>query len=426
MIVKFHPRGTGGGAGPVNYLLGRDRDREGARVLRGDPEQIRELIDTVKFRQRYKSCVLSFSEDDIPDAEKNAIMDTFEATLFPGMTGDQYAVLWVEHVDKGRLELNAVIPAVELQTGKRLQPYYDRIDRQRVDDWKTLVNHRFNLTDPNDPLRRRVLSTPGNLPRDAARAQQDLTAGLLALIESGAISDRAGVVSALTEGGFTVARQTKNSLSVQNPAGGKNIRLTGAIYAENFRAGPAVQREIEAASRAYREGAEQRVSEIRDRYQSAIAGRAEKNRERYRRPQPAAPERQQEVQLGSDGGIPVGRGADRGWRDAEAESAPASAPARRVGGVPGREADERTENSLQGEVTHDGIGTAALERVRGSTGVIRAVAAGLRAGAQRVAAAVDRIGRIWRAEEAETARTRWKPLHELQKRTENAPAGPEN
>lgn len=422
MIVKFHSRGTGGGAGPVNYLLGRDRDREGARVLRGDPEQIRELIDTVQFRQRYKSCVLSFSEDDIPDAQKAAIMDTFEATLFPGMTGDQYAVLWVEHVDKGRLELNAVIPCVELQTGKRLQPYYDRIDRQRVNDWKTLVNHRFNLSDPDDPLHRRALSTPGNLPRDVARAQQDLTAGLLALIESGVISDRAGVVSALTEGGFSVARQTKKSISIKNPAGGQNIRLTGAIYAENFRAGPAVQREIEAASVEYRAGAEKRVSAIRDRYQGAIAGRAEKNRERYRRPQPAAPERPQGLALGRGVGVGVPGGGIRAGVVVDGRTVH---PDPAVGGVRGNRVYGQHEKGVQNEVTHDRIGTAALERVRAAAGVVRAVAAGLRAGAQRCAAAVDRIGRIWRAEDAQTASPRWQSLPELQKRAENAPSGPE-
>ncbi|MDN0395891.1 mobilization protein, partial [Salmonella enterica subsp. enterica serovar Newport str. A-211-RVH] len=35
MIVKFHARGKGGGSGPVDYLLGRERNREGATVLRG-------------------------------------------------------------------------------------------------------------------------------------------------------------------------------------------------------------------------------------------------------------------------------------------------------------------------------------------------------------------------------------------------------
>ncbi|WP_176141382.1 hypothetical protein, partial [Salmonella enterica] len=46
MIVKFHARGKGGGSGPVDYLLGRERNREGATVLRGNPEEVRELIDS--------------------------------------------------------------------------------------------------------------------------------------------------------------------------------------------------------------------------------------------------------------------------------------------------------------------------------------------------------------------------------------------
>ncbi|RXY49168.1 nuclease, partial [Klebsiella pneumoniae] len=49
----------------------------------------------------------------------------------------------MEHQDKGRLELNFVIPHMELQSGKRLQPYYDRADRPRINAWQTLVNHHY-------------------------------------------------------------------------------------------------------------------------------------------------------------------------------------------------------------------------------------------------------------------------------------------
>ncbi|MGM5636826.1 nuclease, partial [Salmonella enterica] len=53
MLVKFMARGKGGGAGPVDYLLGKDRQREGATVLRGDPEQVRELINSAGFSRNY-------------------------------------------------------------------------------------------------------------------------------------------------------------------------------------------------------------------------------------------------------------------------------------------------------------------------------------------------------------------------------------
>ncbi|MEA1647332.1 nuclease, partial [Salmonella enterica subsp. enterica serovar Minnesota] len=52
MIVKFHARGKGGGSGPVDYLLGRERNREGATVLRGNPEEVRELIDSTPFSKK--------------------------------------------------------------------------------------------------------------------------------------------------------------------------------------------------------------------------------------------------------------------------------------------------------------------------------------------------------------------------------------
>ncbi|MCK0754406.1 hypothetical protein, partial [Chromohalobacter japonicus] len=85
MIVKFHARGTGAGSGPVGYLLGRDRDRDGAEVLRGDPGQTEALIDASNYAKRYTSGVLSFAEKGVSEAHKRAIMDDFERTLMPGL-----------------------------------------------------------------------------------------------------------------------------------------------------------------------------------------------------------------------------------------------------------------------------------------------------------------------------------------------------
>lgn len=47
-------------------------------------------------------------------------MQSFEEALFEGLERG------TEHTDKGRLELNFVIPNVELSTRKRLQPYFDQ------------------------------------------------------------------------------------------------------------------------------------------------------------------------------------------------------------------------------------------------------------------------------------------------------------
>ncbi|EAA5812978.1 hypothetical protein AC401_25300 [Salmonella enterica subsp. enterica] len=286
MIVKFHARGTGKGSGPVDYLLGRERNREGAILLRGNPDQTEALIDSSRFAKRYTSGVLSFAEADLPPEAKNALMDDFEASLLPGLDADQYECLWVEHRDKGRLELNFVIPNIELQSGKRLQPYYDRADRPRVDAWQTIVNDRYQLHDPNDPANQRALNTPSNLPRDRALAQRQLTDGLLALAEKGLITNRAQVVSTLEEAGFEVTRQTKNSISIADPENGRPMRLQGKLYERDFTLSNGLREEIDRASREYRESREQRVREARERLARGIEHKREENQRSYRRAVP--------------------------------------------------------------------------------------------------------------------------------------------
>lgn len=51
MIVNFHSRGRGGGAGPVDYLLGKDRNRDGATILQEKQEKVRELIDASAYAE---------------------------------------------------------------------------------------------------------------------------------------------------------------------------------------------------------------------------------------------------------------------------------------------------------------------------------------------------------------------------------------
>ena len=284
MIVQVFNRGSGGGSGPVDYLLGKGLDREGATLLRGDLEQVKELIDSSRYAKKYTSGVLSFQEENLPEKDKQALMDSFEKALLSGLEKDQYSILWVEHRDKDRLELNFVVPNVELQTGKRLQPYYDKADRPRINAWKDIQNITYGLHDPNDPANRQTLTRPKDLPRDKEVALEAINNGLLNLAQSGVLKSRDDVVKALTGAGFTVARQTKNSISIADPNGGKNIRLKGALYEQTFRHGKDLQREIGEASERYRNSVEDRLREAREVYQNGFERKCEYHRERYQRP----------------------------------------------------------------------------------------------------------------------------------------------
>lgn len=281
MIVKFHNRGKGSGRGPVEYLLGRDYNRDAAKLLRGDPQQTIDLINATQFAKRYTSGVLSFEESDIPDHLKQTLMNDFERMLLPGLDPNQYDILWVEHRDKGRLELNYVIPNVELTTGKRLQPYYHAADFRRVAAWQDVANAEHGFSDPNDPAKRRSLILPADAFADRKNALQAITEGLTRQIELGAVRNRENVIQALSEAGFNVVRETKQSISIADPSGGKNLRLKGAIYERHFEFSGKVRESIERASEQFKQSASERLEASRRSLETGINLKREANRERY-------------------------------------------------------------------------------------------------------------------------------------------------
>lgn len=282
MLVKFHNRGKGVGAGPIDYLLGKDRNRELASVLRGDPEQTRELIDSLHFAKKYTSGVLTFEESDLPESKKQELMNELERHLMSGLSANQYDCLWVEHRDKGRLELNFVIPNIELTTSKRLQPYYDRVDRVRNDAFQTYMNSKHGLSDPNDPAKTRTLSYSSNLPPEKKEIREIITDSLINLVATGLIQNRGDIVNTLNDSGFPVVRDTKKSISIRIPGDSKNTRLTGDIYEQSFRASPSFSEENRASIERYRENSTQRISKARKLYESEITKKQKYNRERYK------------------------------------------------------------------------------------------------------------------------------------------------
>ena len=287
MIVKFHARGAGRGSGPVDYLLGKDRARDGATLDRGDPDAIQDLIDSSPYAKKYTSGVLSFEESDLDRTTKDKIMLSFEKALLPGLDADQYSCLWVEHRDKGRLELNFVVPNVELLSGKRLQPYFEKADKPRINAWKIATNAILKLHDPDDPINKRELTTPRNLPKPKHEAARAITDGLLSMAGNGELRNRQDLVTALEGVGFSVVRQTKKSISISDPEGGRNIRLKGLIYEQDFKFGAGLREEIETASARYRTTSQERIREARDVYRTGVEIKRAENQRRHSRPEPA-------------------------------------------------------------------------------------------------------------------------------------------
>ncbi|MTF99164.1 relaxase/mobilization nuclease domain-containing protein, partial [Klebsiella pneumoniae] len=146
----------------------------------------------------YTSGVLSFAEADLPPGQRETLMASFERVLMPGLDKDQYSILWVAHADKGRLELTFLIPNTELRTGKRLQPYYDRADRPRIDAWQPVVHVMLRPHAPNDPDNRRALVTPAQLRDTQQEAPATSNRGLPQLAQAGEPPTPASATGGLT------------------------------------------------------------------------------------------------------------------------------------------------------------------------------------------------------------------------------------
>jgi len=292
MIVKFFTHGTGGSKGVFDYLLNDkeqpDGKRLGAEVLRGDIENQALLIDSLDFKQKYTSGCLSFTEtaDEVTAEQKNALMDGFEETLRAGLDVDRVAVSWIEHRDKGRLELNFVFANVDLEHGRAFQPYIHYQDKRRVNAWKDMQNIEHGFTDPNDPAKKRLMAQRDNLPRDIKDARQAITDGLKALVVEGVIASRDDVIQALTDGGFEIARETDKAISIKNPdpTAKRNIRLTGGLYERGFKFSREVQSEVTAASESYRGRSTERYDAAKQLYDSEIERKRDYHQARHGQP----------------------------------------------------------------------------------------------------------------------------------------------
>ena len=265
MLLKFFKRGgtdderrTLGGSAVKNYLLGtNDQPREKARVLLGDPDEVTEIINGLPFAKVYTSGCLSFHEDDkLAEAQKFDIMADFEAMMFVGLEPHQYTSYWVEHTDKGRVELNFVFPNVELVSGNHLQVYYHNRDLNLVNSWKNLTNDKYGFINPSDLENRRDV-TPSigpNLLKDWEQSNKQkiidklkhyqsiedfkqqltdvvLTQAALRQASNNPLTCQDDIAAMLEDFGFEISRQGKDSISIKNPdPTKKNIKLKGVIY----------------------------------------------------------------------------------------------------------------------------------------------------------------------------------------------------
>lgn len=296
MIHKSFKSGVRGstrnGSNAMNYFLGENRDRENAKVLKGDPDLTLAIIKDNPHKYNYVSGCLSFTESDLPDDQKSEIMSSFENTIFKGMTAEQYNITWIEHRDKfneetneRRLELNYIIPTQDLLSDKYHNPTQfgngSILNRDLIKHWQEKTNHEMGLTSPDDLDRKRHFSFDHNLTPDRKILAEQVGFLIQSKVANGEITNREQVLNELKNNGYNVTRETKNNISILDPNGNKNIRLKGEVFKQEFD-----PRIVSAEFNDYLKNHEQEFKENKykehcDNYDRLLTKKEEFNQKRY-------------------------------------------------------------------------------------------------------------------------------------------------
>lgn len=256
MIHGLSKYSTGRAAGGIDYFLcdtytdeatGEIREREPKPVLlEGNPEAMKALCDSLDFKHRYTSGVLSFSPEETAlirstPGLKEQILDEFKDFAFAGVPDDCRNILMVEHGHVGRLEVHYMIPRVHLESGKYFNPFPPNYSGKKGrgnnqdfikqnDSFIDYACEKFGLQNPRDPkFSRFVRIEPFDPGKDIKR---QVVHAIDQRIAGGNIGSRDDMCAFLERQGAVITRKGGDYFSFKFDFMNKAVRLRGDIYGE--------------------------------------------------------------------------------------------------------------------------------------------------------------------------------------------------
>ncbi|MYI22229.1 MAG: relaxase/mobilization nuclease, partial [Gammaproteobacteria bacterium] len=212
MHIRFHGRGTGSARAAADYLVGeRDsagRVRPGIEVLRGNPDHVADVADSLEFERKYTSGVISWAPEDQPTAEQiGAVLDEFEKTAWAGLEPDRYTWTAVLHREHGTgVHVHVLTARYDLESGRSLNiapPGWEKT----FGTLRDAFNHQHGWARPDDPARAKAQQPGHRAYIEAARLRAGIEVEpgtrelirdyLLQRVEQGIVKNRAEVVASL-------------------------------------------------------------------------------------------------------------------------------------------------------------------------------------------------------------------------------------
>ncbi|WP_335674349.1 hypothetical protein [Providencia stuartii] len=286
----------------IIYLLREKKpeEQEFIKILSGSKDQLLNFNKTIinkNLKSPYVAGVLSFEEENTEETKKYKIISEFEEMIFAGIP-EEYRppVLWVEHRDKGRLELN-YLTFNAINTGRSFPVFLDKTDRRLFNDFSEIINYQNGFTSPfddfSDVQKKRMTEPAGNtLPKAKKELIALLNNRLCSLINSKKINNKNELIQYLKEvEGFKINRISKNTVSIITSIDETPIRLKGDIYQDGRdyndyfqekklrpeRSQAVIDEKLNQHQESYKKGLEARTARNKKVYIDPILNRLKQN-----------------------------------------------------------------------------------------------------------------------------------------------------
>ncbi|EGA4063221.1 hypothetical protein H5P52_004463 [Salmonella enterica] len=264
-------------------------DRNFVQVMttttRADIENFNDYIKPKKFSHPYITGVLSFEESDTDENLKQKMIADFEEVLFSGIAPENRPpVLWVQHRDKGRLELNYTTFNA-LQDGRAFKAYYHNTDHHLFNAFceKNNFEHGFSSVLDKDE-KNSLIRVPTNIPEEKRAKLEQIQNEILGKIIVQEINNRDELIDYLKSKNIHINRVRKNQISIKfSQEDEKPTVLKGDIYEEgrNY----SIYREPPKNNRTRDpEFAKRALAEHREIFDRLLKSRSGRVAERYNRP----------------------------------------------------------------------------------------------------------------------------------------------
>jgi len=254
MIIKLFKH-KGPSASAVNYCMSAydhtKKKREVApRVLRGDPEYTKSLDDiTANYKVQATSGVISFRDNEhLTEEQKQSLINDFEDTFIGNQLKDKVNCLYIEHYEKGNLEIHFIINNVVIDTKPK---YFNPFPPGHIALSKAFTqkqNHELGF----DQVKQKSILNNGlsgeenkALKQEKNNGQKqnfynlnskrDIVREINKAVMSKEVNNRNELISFLQdELGLSLSRIGNDYISIQSTdPNKKNIRLKGGIFSAN-------------------------------------------------------------------------------------------------------------------------------------------------------------------------------------------------